>query len=224
MRLNFLPGVFAGLVVTAACGGSAPRDGGLDPHVFAVCGSFKNPNLPPSTSAAGGTFSSPLLDAVMCPGAASAHIIPNMPSLMSVVCAPYFFLLTSPRPAGWGAPATTGFVVQSPSDTVSIELNVEVALPAPMPGTYEGGCGDVTTDLFYGPGPSQDGWVAATGTNCGDGWWTPRGNWKLYLTSVTEQDVSPGQAAYVPHGTFTGTMPDYYFDNGTGPLSVSFVF
>jgi hypothetical protein len=239
-----------------ACGGHpAPNDVPTG-NPFAACGSFSNPNLPPSTSAAGGTFSSPLFNAVMCPGAAWAQIIPNTPNLMSTIDSPYFFVLTTPHFA-FGMQATTGFLIQSPPHTVNVGLDVEVALPAPAPGTYEGVCGIVTTDLAYGPpgldcsgdagttcpmgctrrcatppcpgvpctpnSLEQEGWMAATGSSCGDGFPTPRGTWTLTLTSATEQDVSPGQVAYVPHGTFTATMPEYPAMTSP-PLSVWLTF
>jgi hypothetical protein len=217
--------VLIATLLFAACGSHPASDpNGLPPHVFDACSSVATPALPPSTSAAGGTFSpSPALDAVMCPGAAVALILANTPRLMSAIDGPYFFLLGSQEPAGGGPPPLTGIIVNAPSGTVSIDLDAEIVLSAPTPGTYTGGCGYVSTDILYGSGPTHDGWLAATGTGCGEAWWTPRGTWTLRIDSVTEQDLSPDQPAYVPHGTFTATMPEY-FCSEPPPVTVSFVF
>jgi hypothetical protein len=191
------------------------------------------------------------LDALLCPGGASARILPTGGGYITE---PFIFELD------YTVAGAADFQFSAPAGASTGDLNVGLGIGSVSPGSYSGpvggecgwlffsynlpvppgldceagappdcppGCGTSCTDDIPGfcfpckPEAPGVGYSAAGTTDCIGDTSTAVGSWTLSLTSVTEADDAGSE--YTPHGTLTATMVN---DGDAGPdtatMSVTF--
>jgi hypothetical protein len=205
-----------------------------------------------SASAASGTVVGGDLNAVLCPGGASAYVESAGARYDTV---PYFMMIEWTLGSG-----IADFDFQSPAGASNGELSVMVGLNSAGPGEYSspGGqdCGSLAFTYFL-PVPPGVNCGTDTGPNCPPGCGsacsgfgctpcTPQqpsvsytakgptdcmgnsqtaiGSWQLSLTSVVPgtSGTGSGLSYFTPHGTFTAAMVASDGGSDTATLSVSF--
>ena len=216
------------------------------------CVAIPTSDLQVSASAASGTVVGGNLNALLCPGGASAYVESAGARYDTV---PYFMLIEWTLGSG-----IEDFDFQSPAGASNGELAVMVGLNSVGPGTYSspGGqdCGSLAF-TYYLPVPAGVNCGTGTGPNCPPGCTsacsgfgcttctaqqpsvgytaqgttdcmgnaqTAIGSWQLSLTSVALGDTGTrsGLSYFTPHGTFTATMVAADGSSDTATLTATF--
>jgi hypothetical protein len=235
--------------MTDVFGGSA--DGGAGDA--GACPAIPSSDLPSPSVPVSGTVSGPDLSGVLCPGGAFARILPagasydtepfifELDYTVGSTTQAQPFLFSSPSGATdgeidvlLGLPSAGPGEYDSPSGGQCGSLAFTYYLPVPptvdcdggQPPACPPGCGTVCSGFGCNPCTPQApavSYLAQGATDCIGDTQAAIGSWHLSLTSVAPGGTSGSTTYYLPHGTFTATMPaDGDAGAGSAMLSVSF--